>query len=162
MSDIAKEQTTPNYVFITPDTCHDAHDTPCVAPEAGQPGGLISANAWLATEVPKILGSPAFTKKGVHSLLLITFDENGFSDVAGCCGALSGTVGPSNTTSAVALGGRIGLVALGAGVRPGKVVHTTYDHWSYLRTVEDALGIGEHLNVSGLPTTPAMADVLAP
>jgi len=161
-TDLASESTTPNYAFITPDTCHDGHDAPCVAPEAGQPGGLISANAWLATEVPKILSSPAFTTKGKHSLLMITFDENGFSDVAGCCGALSGTVGLTNATSALALGGRIGLVALGSGVKAGKVVHTTYDHWSYLRTVEDALGIGEHLNLSGLPTTPAMADVVTP
>ena len=68
----------------------------------------------------------------------------------------------SNATSALALGGRIGLVALGSGVKAGKVVHTTYDHWSYLRTVEDALGIGEHLNLSGVPTTPAMADVVTP
>ena len=27
----------PNYVFITPNLCHDGHDTPCVD---GQPGGL--------------------------------------------------------------------------------------------------------------------------
>src|SRR5437763_15409332 len=90
-TDLAQESTTPNYAFITPDTCHDGHDAPCVAPEAGQPGGLTSANAWLSSEVPKILGSPAFTTAGVRSLLIITFDENGFTDAAGCCGALSAT-----------------------------------------------------------------------
>jgi phosphatidylinositol-3-phosphatase len=156
-TDLTSEATTPNYVFITPDTCHDGHDAPCSAPEAGQPGGLTSANAWLSVEVPKILHSPAFTTHGVRSLLLITFDENGFSDVAGCCGLLAAGAGP--TTNLLAFGGRVGLVAVGAGIKPGKVINTPYDHWSYLRTAEDTLGIGEHLNMSGLPTTKAMTDL---
>jgi phosphatidylinositol-3-phosphatase len=154
-TDLQKASTTPNYVFITPDTCHDGHDAPCSGAEAGQPGGLTSANAWLSTEVPKILGSRAF--KHERSLLLITFDENGFSDLQGCCGVLEPGAGP--TTDLVALGGRVGLVAIGAGLTPGKVVHTPYDHWSYLRTVEDTLGISKHLNLSGLPTTPAMTNL---
>jgi hypothetical protein len=152
--DLARASTTPNYVFITPDTCNDGHDAPC---------GIAAANAWLSLEVPKILGSHAFKNK--HSLLLITFDENGFSDVAGCCGAIADVnnlaAGGTPTVSGVAaLGGHIGLVAVGRGVQATKVVHTPYDHWSYLRTVEDALGISEHLNVSGLPITQPMADLL--
>ena len=146
--DLASTATTPNYVFITPDTCHDGHDAPCGKPETGQPGGLTSADAWLRTQVPLILGSPAFTQQ--RSLLVITFDENGqdgVTDPSACC------------DSSGAIGGRIGLVAIGAHVRPNKVVHTAYDHWSLLRTEEDALGIGEHLNLSGLPTTHAMTDV---
>ena len=113
--------------------------------------------------MPKILASPAFTRQ--HSLLIITFDENGFSDIQGCCGALadaSAAAGGSPTTSAIgAFGGHIGLLALGTGVKPGATITTPYDHWSYLRTVEDGLGIGEHLNVSGLPTTQPMTDLFA-
>ena len=167
-TDLQSEATTPNYAFITPDTCHDGHDAPCTAPpdEAGQPGGLTSANAWLSTEVPKILGSPAFNSPGVRSLLMITFDENGFSDVPGCCGALADVnqlaAGGATVSGVAALGGRIGLLAVGNGVRAGKTVSTPYDHYSYLRTVEDALGISEHLNVAGLPITPPMADLLSP
>jgi len=156
-TDLASEATTPNYAFITPDTCHDGHDAPCVAPEAGQPGGLTSANAWLSTEVPKILKSSAFTTPGVRSLLLITFDENGFTDLQGCCGVLAPGAGATSTLAA--LGGRIGLVAIGTGITGGKVVATPYDHWSYLRTVEDSLGISEHLNVAGLPITKPMVNV---
>jgi hypothetical protein len=152
-TDLASAATTPNYVFITPDTCNDGHDAPCAN---GAPGGLTSANTWLATEVPKILNSPAFTTQ--NSLLLITFDENGFSDLAGCCGVLAGG---GATTTAAALGGHIGLVAIGSGVPAGRVVTTPYDHWSGLRTVEDALGISEHLNMAGLPTTHAMSDLFS-
>ena len=161
-TDLASAATTPNYAFITPDTCHDGHDAPCVAPSTG-PGGLDSANAWLSVEVPKILSSPAFTTQ--RSVLFITFDENGFSDIPGCCGVLADVNqllagGPLTVSAVAALGGRIGIVALGTGVQPGKVVHGPYDHWSYLRTVEDALGISEYLNVSGLPITAPMADLL--
>jgi hypothetical protein len=156
-TDLVSATTTPNYVFITPDTCHDGHDAPCTGAEAGQPGGLASADAWLSTEVPKILSSPAFNTPGVNSLLVITFDENGFSDLSGCCGALASGAGP--TTDVGAFGGRVGLLAIGAGVTAGKTIHTPYDHWSYLRTVEDGLDIGEHLNLAGLPTTPAMTDL---
>jgi hypothetical protein len=152
-TDFASAATTPNYVFITPDTCHDGHDSPCSAPDSG-PGGLQSANDWLSTVVPSILTSPAFTTQ--RSLLLITFDENGISDLSGCCGVFAGL----GTSTMLAIGGRIGLLALGSGVPQGKVVTTPYDHWSYLRTVEDALGIGTHLNMSGLPITQPMVDVL--
>src|SRR5207244_13450517 len=106
------------------------------AAEADEPGGLRSADTFLRSEVPKIMASEAWRKS--KSILLITFDENGISDVQGCC-------------APPAFGGRIGLVAVESAHRitPGYVVHTTYNHWSYLRTVEDALGIGEHLNVAG-------------
>jgi hypothetical protein len=153
--DLQSEATTPNYAFITPDTCNDGHDAPCTGSHAGEPGGLTSANAWLSTEVPKILGSPAFTTPGVNSVLLITFDENGFTDRDGCCGLFTQDV----SSTLVAFGGRIGLVAVGTGITPGKTVSTVYDHWSYLRTVEDALGIDEHLNMAGLPATKAMSDL---
>ncbi|MEY2436315.1 MAG: hypothetical protein QOF97_1151 [Acidimicrobiaceae bacterium] len=147
-ADLATEASTPSYVFITPDTCHDAHDTPCTAPpaHAGEPGGLKSADAFLSSEVEKILASPAWTTS--RSLLIVTFDENGFTDLQGCC-------------APPAMGGRIGLVALDSANRitPGTVTTTTYDHWSYLRTMEDALGITEHLNMAGLPTTHSMTDL---
>jgi hypothetical protein len=145
-TDLGSAATTPNYVFITPDTCHDGHDTPCSGAEAGEPGGLTSANAFLESEVNKIFNSSAWTTS--NSLLVITFDENGFSDIQGCC-------------APPAFGGRVGLVAIDSAghITPGTTVHTTYDHWSYLRTVEDTLGISEHLNVAGLPTTHAMADL---
>ena len=157
-NDLAKVSTTPNYVFITPDTCHDGHDSPCSGVDSNQPGaaqgGLVSANLWLQSEVTKILASKAFHTRGVSSLLVVTFDENGVSDVQGCCGVLA--PGAGATTTVAALGGRIGLVAIGTGVKPGTVTHTPYDHWSYLRTIEDALGITEHLNLAGGPTTVPM------
>ena len=73
-ADLKEERTTPNYAFITPNLCHDGHD-PTGREQAcidGQPGGLVSADKFLAQTVPIILASPAFTQGG---LLIVTFDE---------------------------------------------------------------------------------------
>jgi hypothetical protein len=49
-------------------------------------------------------------------------------------------------------------VALARRLEPGKVVHTSYDHMSLLRTLEDVFGISEHLNNAATATT--MTDVV--
>lgn len=53
---------TPNFVWITPDLCHDGHDC-----------STRVADDYLAGLVPKIIASPAWQKDG---LLLITWDED--------------------------------------------------------------------------------------
>lgn len=61
-SDLSSAQSTPNYVFITPDLCNDTHDC-----------SVSTGDDWLARNVPLILGSPAFTTQ--NSLLVVTWDE---------------------------------------------------------------------------------------
>jgi phosphatidylinositol-3-phosphatase len=147
--DLQHYATTPNYVFITPNLCHDGHDSPCVD---GEPGGLVSADAFLRQWVPQIMNSPAYQRDG---LLLIIFDEAEFgasgSDTTACCNelpgpnsALPGITGPG--------GGRVGAVVLSKFVRSGTVVTTPYNHYSLLRTIEDLFGL-DHLgfaNQAGL------------
>src|SRR3954451_9981400 len=50
-TDLGAAATTPSYAFVTPNLCHDGHDSPCVD---GEPGGLQSADAFLRTWVPRI------------------------------------------------------------------------------------------------------------
>jgi hypothetical protein len=57
----------PNYSFITPDLCHDMHDT-C----APQNDPIKQGDDWLAVLVPKILASKAYAD---GATLLITWDE---------------------------------------------------------------------------------------
>jgi phosphatidylinositol-3-phosphatase len=121
----------PNFSFVTPDTCHDGHDNPC---SNGSTGGLVSADAWLQSNVPPLLSY----LNGHHGLLIVTFDEAANTDVSGCCHG-----GPGGQRGE---GGLVGLLALGPGVKAGQVVHTQYDHASLLRTVEDLNGIGTYLN----------------
>ena len=51
----------PEYSFIVPNLCNDAHDCP-----------LATADAWLKTNIDPVLQSPLFQKDG---LLIIVFDE---------------------------------------------------------------------------------------
>jgi phosphatidylinositol-3-phosphatase len=137
--DLASVGTTPNFVYITPNLCHDGHDAPC---KNGEQGGLISADAFLRTWVPRITNSPAFKKDG---LLIITFDEG--TDGVACCnekplpgGPQPGQIGPG--------GGQIGAVLLSPFIAPGTTSDVAYNHYSLLRTLEDIFGL-KHLGYAG-------------
>jgi hypothetical protein len=102
------------------------------------PGGLTRADLWLSPTGGGKAQALVDYLRSHNGLRIITFDEAATSDLSGCChGGPGGTAG---------IGGRVGLVAIGACVQPGRVIHTQYDHASLLRTVEDSFGIPEHLN----------------
>ena len=136
--DLARESTTPNFVFITPNLCNDGHDPECID---GNPGGFAGIDGFLRKWVPRIEASPAFRADG---LLVITFDESDGSGPEGssaCCGerplpgarARPGLGGPG--------GGRVGAVVLSPFVRPGTHSAVPYNHYSLLRTVEAIFGL---------------------
>ena len=136
-SDIQSVDTTPNFSFITPNLCHDGHDTPCVDQ---QPGGLVSADLFLQEWVPKILASPAYQRDG---LLLITFDEAEGADAASasaCCGEAAGPNSPRPGINGPG-GGRVGGVVLSPFTTPGTTNDTPYNHYALLRTIEDLFGL---------------------
>jgi phosphatidylinositol-3-phosphatase len=172
--DLKSAATTPNYVFITPDLCNDGHDGgaggPCVD---GQPGGLVSADRFLRSVVPRIIASPAFRRDG---LLIITFDESDIEsdydastkavrvragDAAACCDEPPGPNIPAyHAGGGIARtaingpgligpgGGRIGAVMLSPFISPGTVSQVPYNHYALLRSVEDSFGLS-HLGYAG-------------
>jgi phospholipase C len=93
-----------------------------------------TGDRYLSRVVPKLL--PALGPRGA---LFVLFDE-GSSD-RGCC--------------KLAHGGRIPAVFAGPAVKRGFVVTTPLDHYSVLRTIEDAFGV-PHLRGAGLAATPSM------
>ena len=140
-TDLTRLDTTPNFAYIVPNLCHDGHDAPC---RSGEPGGLVSADEFLREWVPRILASPAFKQDG---LLVITFDEG--TDGAACCGEqplpggpLPGQWGPG--------GGRIGAVLLSPMIAPGTVSNVEYNHYAFLRSMEDIFGL-PHLGYAAAP-----------
>ncbi len=174
-SDLKSVATTPNYLFIVPNLCHDAHDGTdggrCVD---GAPGGLIAADRFLSELVPKILASPAFRRDG---LLIITFDESDLletlnrqagvtvlgGDAAACCGEQPGPNIPPYSPTAVGTwekmngpgiigpgGGRVGAVVLSPYIRPGTISMVPYNHYSFLKSVEDIFNL-PHLGYAGQP-----------
>jgi phosphatidylinositol-3-phosphatase len=74
-TDLSSVQATPNFVFITPNLCNDGHDAPC---KNGQPGGLVSADAFLQKWIPLIPASKAYQQDG---LIIINFDEGPLGSV---------------------------------------------------------------------------------
>jgi phosphatidylinositol-3-phosphatase len=149
--DLSSIGTTPNFSFITPNLCHDGHDAPCAN---GEPGGLVSADAFLRRWVPRITASPAFRRDG---LLLITFDEaeadpsGGSPDASACCNQAQFPNTPNNGGPIPGMGGgRVGAVALSRFIAPGTVSVQPYNHFSALRSVEDIFGL-PHLGYAESP-----------
>jgi hypothetical protein len=140
---LKRSATTPNYVFITPNLCHDGHDSPCKDKE---PGGLVSANKFLQQWVPKITRSPAFRQQ--NGLLIITTDEAATSDSSSCCGEIAGP-GTGSGGSGTG-GGDVGAVLLSPCIKPGTVSEQAYNHYTLLRSVEDIFHLG-HLAYAQLP-----------
>lgn len=133
-----------NYSFITPNLCNDGHDAPCAN---GQPGGLVSADAFLRTWVPRITSTPSYRQNG---LLMIIFDEAASTtDASSCCGAIPGPNSPSPGITGPG-GGKTGAVLLSPCIAPGTVTNTAYNHYSMLGSVEDLFGLS-HLGYAGLP-----------
>ena len=120
----------PDFVWITPDMCNSTHDCE-----------LTKGDEWLKEWVPRIMGSSAW---GPDAVLFITFDE-GDSD-AGCC--------------RYAAGGVIDTVVVSPLARPGFVSERSYDHYSLLRTIEEAWGL-PLLGKSACECSPAMDDMFA-
>lgn len=129
-SDLRRVATTANVTFITPNLCHDGHDSPCVD---GRPGGLVSADAFLRAWVPRITSSPAFRRDG---MLLVTFDE-AENDASACCRQAP----YPNVAGDRSGGGRVGAVVLSRYVRAGTSTNRAYNHFSTLRTIEALFGL---------------------
>lgn len=135
--DLARVDSTANFVYITPNLCHDGHDAPCKNGEGGPGGGgLKAADAFLRTWVPRIVESPAFKQDG---LLIVTFDEG--NDGATCCNEKPLPGGPQPGGKIGPGGGQIGAVLLSPFIAPGTKSDTEYNHYSLLRTLEDVFGL---------------------
>ncbi len=102
----------PDFAFITPNLCNDAHDCP-----------LNVADIWLGKQVAYLMAYPGFKKGG---LIILTWDE-GQGD-HGCCGFDPG-------------GGRVATVFISPLVKEGFQDDTPYSHYSLLKTIETAWGL---------------------
>jgi hypothetical protein len=155
-ADLGAASTTPNYSFITPNLCNDAHDEPCVD---GKPGGLHSADEFLKAWVPRIVGSPAYRAGG---MLLIVFDEaeatGSHADASSCCNEQPGpnTPNPGGPTMGSG-GGLTGAVVLSPWATPGSIDATPYNHYSLLRSLQALWGLGP-LGYSGQAGLRAFGD----
>jgi acid phosphatase len=101
--------------------------------------GVATGDDWLKANLPPLLAA-----LGPTGVLFLTFDE-GTSD-AGCCGK--------------AAGGHVATIVAGPAVVPDGEFSTGYDHYSVLRTIEAAWGLGRLRN-AGCSCTRAMSAFFA-
>lgn len=148
--DLKTAATTPNFSWITPNLCDDGHDaTPCAGPNSKgtKEGDLIAADAFLAKWVPVIMSSPAYKDDG---LLMITFDESAATDTLACCAEPAGLNTPAPGITGPG-GGRTGLVAVSPFITPGTQSAVPYNHYSFLKSMEQVFGIDEYLGYANMP-----------
>jgi hypothetical protein len=107
-------QSLPDFVFITPNICNDAHDCPV---------GI--ADNWLGKLMDQLV--PALDADGKPYLIVLTWDE-GQGDHS-CCDL------PSKA------GGRVATVLVSPQVKVGFQDDTPYTHYSLLKTIETAWGL---------------------
>jgi hypothetical protein len=120
--------TVDNLVWLGPNLRSSTHD-----------GSIAEGDRWLATSVPGVLASAAFQQDG---LLVITYDEG--DSTAACCGQRTG-------------GGQIVTVLASPLGRRGFTSDTPHNHYSLLRTIEDAWGL-DRLGHAGDASVASMAE----
>jgi hypothetical protein len=118
----------PRYSFITPNLCNDMHN----ASGCATPSRVRNGDNWLATEIPKILASRAYSNSGA---IFITWDE-GTGGVAGPYGTLV-----------------ISSWAKGGGYRNTN----RFDHATTLRTIQEIFGVRPFL--SSAANAPSLSDL---
>lgn len=131
----------PTFSLVVPDQCHDMHST------GSCPSGstLIAAgDAYVGTTVQEIMSSDVW--RHGRNAIVVTWDEDDSSDAGqtgtGCCGADPG-------------GGHVATIVITNKGADHIVDGTAYNHYSLLRSYEDAFGL-PYLLHAGDAVVPAM------
>ena len=169
--DLRRIETTPKFMFVTPNLCNDGHDATCkgLNTEGTHVGGLVGLDLWLKHWMPMIFASPAY--QSGKMLVVVTFDEanpvGAAGDTRACeksdqadCGAPTGPnltnpgyspllgllhfqTDPGTTPYIYAGGGQVGAVLFNKRLIQAGSTNSTgsYNHYSALRSYEDLLGL---------------------
>jgi hypothetical protein len=136
----------PNFVWISPDQCHDMHGVSpsdaaavgiptCGYPNSGLDHGAIQlGDAFLKTTVGQIMSSSAWKHK---SAIVIAWDEDDYNGYpTGCCGSPVGQGGKI-------LGGALApAIVITSGEAEHKASNHPYNHYSLLGTIEHLWNLG--------------------
>jgi hypothetical protein len=175
----------PRFVYITPDQCNDMHGGVTAAidghPETPCPFGSTNddpndaalkqkADAFVKTAVATIMSSRAWTR---HSAIFIVADEGdftgnavngGWDSPAGCCDSPVLPKGDPDISASWPGGLFGGALVPAVVVDPSGPRHfvsnVAYNHYSLLRTIEDAWGLPELAFTSDHAQVAAMNEFL--
>lgn len=132
----------PAFALIVPNQCDEMHGVhaPGIPADCdgSDPAALIRrGDATVGALVRRIQESTMWKGAG-NVAIVVTFDEGANRTREGCCGAVAA---PGSDLG----GGHIPTVVVTNHGPRGVADGTPYNHYSLLRTIEDALGITEHL-----------------
>ena len=152
--------TVPDYVWISPDQCHDMHGraaTPADPCDFSQVPSLIATgDAFLSKTVSEILSSRGWTG---NSEIFITWDESdftgsgfqGFGDDSGCCDSVPGLGG-----------GHVVTLAISHSDHRARTSSVAYNHYSMLATIEEGWKLGCLAFTCDTANVQPMADLVGP
>jgi len=132
----------PSFALIVPNQCNEMHglgvpDAPADC-QSGNTAGLIRRGDAVTGELVRRLQATKAWKGAGNVAIVITFDEGVGGSHEGCCDGA-----PAGTSLG---GGHIPTIVITNHGPRGLQDQTAYNHYSLLRTLEDAFGIAEHLS----------------
>jgi arylsulfatase A-like enzyme len=133
----------PSFALIIPNQCNEMHGLPA-APglpadcDNKNPAGLIRRGDAHVGELVRKLQATAARKGAENMAIIVSFDEGTGGTREGCCGVTPEA--PSNFG-----GGHIPTIVITNHGPRGVQDARPYNHYSLLRTIEDAFGVEEHL-----------------
>ncbi|HEX4197406.1 MAG TPA: alkaline phosphatase family protein [Caulobacteraceae bacterium] len=132
----------PSFALVVPNQCNEMHGLhgPNLPPgcQSGDTTALIARGDRIAGDlVRRIQATPAWASRE-NFAIVITFDEGAGKTREGCCAVTPDA--PSNFG-----GGHIPTIVITNHGPRGVRDDTPYNHYSLLRTIEDAFGLSEHL-----------------
>jgi hypothetical protein len=132
----------PSFALVVPNQCNEMHGlrgpglpADC---DAGNVAGLIARGDKVTGDLVRRVQATAAWRSPGNVAVVITFDEGSGQTREGCCAVTPGA--PSNFG-----GGHIPTIVITNHGPRGVRDDTPYNHYSLLRTIEDAFGISEHL-----------------
>ncbi|HEY2541662.1 MAG TPA: alkaline phosphatase family protein [Gaiellaceae bacterium] len=116
----------PNYSMVVPDQCNDMHGTGGCSPDL-----IAAGDNYVNNTVKAIMASKQWGEG--RNAIVVTWDEDDFSDSGqpgtGCCGSDPG-------------GGHVATIVITNKTKAPTTDSTAYNHYSLLRSMEDAFGLG--------------------
>ena len=134
--------TLPNFALIVPNQCNEMHGLHGVGVPAdcdgANPAALIGRGDQVVGALVDRLQNSAMWQSKDNIAIVITFDEGSGKTREGCCGV---TPGASSNFG----GGHIPTIVITNHGPRGVADTTPFNHYSLLRTIEDAFGLKTHL-----------------
>lgn len=153
--------TVPDYVWISPDQCHDMHgrfESPVVdsCSFTTVQALIATGDTFLSDTVGKIMASSAWTG---NSAIFIAWDESdftgtnfmGFGDDSGCCDSIANKGG-----------GHVVTLVISHSDHAARTSSVSYNHYSLLRTIQDGWQLGCLGFTCDTANVPAMSDLVGP